>query len=571
MAPQEIAFAQAAIKKLPALEDLPSDLTRTLTPYILDRNFSKPQAQSLTELIEKDRNRLVRVGELMGYKLLNTYLQHYPPEVLGTLTEVFSRVTENLDAYATIFESDKYHELRDQERAFRYDKKYTTGMIGCVDGRVYALVFGMPLNMSKYREPAGLLTVNGLGVIADRELMQPILGKLEHAEGVAVVEFFQTHTALGIEGVIDDHYMCCGKVGVDLGDDLRNHPDNGVSWDLLRKRGMRQKFDNEINGAFGEKRAITVQEIYDHDSLGLVLGIDQVLEENPETFFTKENIINLEKRGKVVFTRTLFNGQHCQEFLRATGISRGSLSGKIGKPEFMLEVAETFITVRDRLQAQFGDDLSARFEQIYGESNGDHLAESRINALVERACWNVAFQWVSDWGDKSDHPLRHHAEFYIAHGPKAETNGLEVVPFLSSGGDGVLTAASLFGSRSIPYIASDITLDIDTDGGHRAKGRLETKILSFLNNDVLHTLQDLITSGDTQSARKFMSQFLDMNGKLRFVLLPPLMLQETSRRVLDIDTEFVNQVLPVFYDQLITLHMQLYNLEIDGANRPNYL
>ena len=68
-----------------------------------------------------------------------------------------------------------------------------------------------------------------------------------------------------------------------------------------------------------------------------------------------------------------------------------------------------------------------------------------------------------------------------------------------------------------------------------------------------------------------MSQFLDMNGKLRFVLLPPLMLQETSRRVLDIDTEFVNQVLPVFYDQLITLHMQLYNLEIDGANRPNYL
>src|SRR3989344_4795448 len=378
MPDQEKAFTDAATRKLPQLSELPPVLTRTLTPHILDTGFTITQAQVLGQLIKKDKNKLLHISELLGSELLDKYLQYYPPEVLGTLTEVFGRVTENLDAYASVFESEKYHKLRDQEREFRYNKKYTTGMIGCVDGRVYALVFGMPLNMSKYREPAGLLTVNGLGVIADRELMQPILGKLEHAEGVAVVEFFQTHTALGIEGVIDDHYMCCGKVGVDLGDDLRNHPDNGVSWDLLRKRGMRQKFDNEINGAFGEKRAITVQEIYDHDSLGLVLGIDQVLEENPETFFTKENIINLEKRGKVVFTRTLFNGQHCQEFLRATGISRGSLSGKIGKPEFMLEVAETFITVRDRLQAQFGDDLSARFEQIYGESNGDHLAESRI-------------------------------------------------------------------------------------------------------------------------------------------------------------------------------------------------
>jgi len=571
MPDQEKAFTDAATRKLPQLSELPPVLTRTLTPHILDTGFTITQAQVLGQLIKKDKNKLLHISELLGSELLDKYLQYYPPEVLGTLTEVFGRVTENLDAYASVFESEKYHKLRDQEREFRYNKKYTTGMIGCVDGRVYALVFGMPLNMSKYREPAGLLTMDGLGVIADRELMQPILGKLEHAEGVAVVEFFQTHTALGIEGVVDNHYMSCGKVKVDLGNEIENHPDNGVRFDLQRKLEARKEFEREINHALGGERAISTQEIYDHDSLGLVFGADKVLETNSDIFFTKDTILELERQGKVVFTRTLFKDLNVQAFLRSSEIARGSLSEKIGKSEFMLEVTETLITVRDQLQAQFGDDLTRRFEQIYGESKGDHLAESRINALVERTCWNIAFQWVSDWGDRSDHPLRHHAEFYIAHGPKAETNGLDVVPFLSSGGDGVLTAASLFGNRIIPYIASDITLDANTDGGHRARARLEEKVSTFLIQNVLQILQNRINANEIQSARKFMSQFLDAKGKLRFVILPPLLLQETSRRILSVDTTYVEQILPAFYHHLTILNEQLYNLEIDGTKHSEYL
>jgi len=68
-----------------------------------------------------------------------------------------------------------------------------------------------------------------------------------------------------------------------------------------------------------------------------------------------------------------------------------------------------------------------------------------------------------------------------------------------------------------------------------------------------------------------MSQFLDAKGKLRFVILPPLLLQETSRRILSVDTTYVEQILPAFYHHLTILNEQLYNLEIDGTKHSEYL
>lgn len=514
----------------------------------------------LNQFIATRQENLSEVAELITPDLLQTYLEHYPPRVLETLTDVFSKVKDNLDSFGNVLGSQEYQDLRDRERAFREDgtQCYTLGLWGCVDGRIYLLGFGLPLNLPITREPAGMPEINDLELIDNRELMQAIKGKLDIDPKINLVQFVQTHTALGIEGIDDGHFMGCGAIKKALGENIVAHPDNGVKFDLIRKNRVTEVLTSEIREMYGRDRVSVVPEIYDTDSLGLVYGAEILIQENPDIFFTKEVITKTHQEGRLVFTTELFKDPSWQTAFANSGIEIGSLSDKIGKPEYFLEVGSTLVNLRDLLQNKFGEELRSKLHKIYGEPV-NKLERNRIDAVIERICWNMAFQYTTKWSEKEDHPLRHHNEFYIAAGTKSETNGL-VIPFWTTNGEGTIIAASLFSPYElIPYLPSTIAEKSGTDATGRAMARVENNTATFLLN-VLSDLKQLVKK-DHSEAEKYLSLFLDESGKLRFIILPPLLLQETTREVLEINSNFVRIIIPEFHSRLLELRSQLTTIE----------